>query len=44
MCGQEESAAELRALFLKADTDGSGYLSAEELYEVVKDMGADVKH
>jgi Ca2+-binding EF-hand superfamily protein len=33
----------LRALFLSADSDGNGFLSAEELFNVIKDMGADVK-
>jgi len=43
LSGQEENTEELRAKFLEADVDGSGFLSVEELWNAVRGMGADVQ-
>ena len=43
MHGKDENIAELRAQFLEADTDGSGFLSVEELWNAIRSMGADVE-
>lgn len=39
---QEESLEDFRALFLDADIDHSGTLSVDEIYSVIKKMGATV--
>jgi len=33
----------LRAKFLEADVDGSGFLSVEELWNAIRKMGAEVE-
>ena len=40
---QEESVEEMRAKFLEADADGSGFLSVDELWSAIRKMGADVE-
>ena len=41
LLNQEENVEDLRALFLEADTDHSGFLSIDELYVVLKKQGTD---
>jgi Ca2+-binding EF-hand superfamily protein len=42
LAGQEESLDDLRAKFREADTDGSGYLTPDELALALRNMGAGV--
>ena len=39
---QEDQLDDLRKLFLEADLDHSGFLSVDEIYNVMKKIGADV--
>lgn len=41
---QEDRVEDLRARFLEADVDYSGFLSVDELWNVLQKMGADVSH
>lgn len=42
MLGQEDSVEDMRAMFLEADVDHSGFLSVEQLWHVInKEMGAE---
>ena len=44
LVNQEERVVDLRAKFLEADTDYSGFLSVDELWALLLKMGADVTH
>ena len=44
LVNQEERVEDLRAKFLEADTDYSGFLSVDELWALLLKMGADVTH
>lgn len=39
---KKDNIQDLRALFLEADVDGSGFLDVAELYVAIKKMGADI--
>lgn len=39
---KKDNIQDLRALFLEADVDGSGFLDVSELYAAIKKMGADI--
>jgi len=43
LCSQEESVEELRDKFREADADGSGFLSASELWAALKKMDPGVE-
>ena len=44
LVNQEERVEDLRAKFLEADVDYSGFLSVDELWGLLSKMGADVSH
>ena len=43
LLSQEDKVEDLRAKFLEADVDHSGFLSVDELYNMLHKMGADVE-
>ena len=43
LLSQEDRVEDLRAKFLEADVDHSGFLSVDELWALLHKMGADVK-
>lgn len=42
LTNQEDNLADMRRFFLEADVDGSGFLTADEIYNAINKMGADV--
>jgi len=44
LLSQEDRTEDLRSKFLEADTDHSGFLSVDELFNMLHKMGAEVSH